>query len=166
LKWIVLAVAVPFALVLLCAVIGAFLPLQHVASASVRLRGSPAEVYALIRDVAKMPAWRRDVRSVEMLAADGRCYREVGSNGTISYEITEEHPPLRMVTRIADDTLPFGGSWEFALSLGPDGTLVAITERGEIRNVFFRALSRFVFGHSASIDRYLADLTRRVHDPR
>jgi len=66
------------------------------------------------------------------------------------------------VTRIADDSLPFGGSWTYELFPSGEGTEVRITERGEVRNPIFRALSTFVFGHTVTLDRYLADLQRRA----
>jgi hypothetical protein len=65
-----------------------------------------------------------------------------------------------MVTRIADKTLTFGGAWTYELSPQGGGTRLVITEHGEVYNPLFRFMSRFVFGHTATLDRYLADLGR------
>jgi hypothetical protein len=63
-----------------------------------------------------------------------------------------------MVTRIADPEQPFGGTWTFELAPADGGTRLTITERGEVYNPIFRALGRFVFGHTATIDQYLRAL--------
>ena len=41
------------------------------------------------------------------------------------------------------------------------GTRVSITERGEVYNPIFRFLSRFVFGHTGTMETYLRDLARK-----
>ncbi|HYV67350.1 MAG TPA: SRPBCC family protein, partial [Myxococcales bacterium] len=139
------------------------LPVRHEVSRSARVRGTPGEVYRLLRNVAQGPSWRSGLIRVEVLgnAAGRERFREIGKDGTILYEIEEDDPPRRLVTRIADESLPFGGSWTYELSPCPDGTELRITERGEVRNPIFRALSRFVFGHTANLDRYLADVERK-----
>jgi len=44
-------------------------------------------------------------------------------------------------------------------------TRLTITEDGEVSNVFFRFMSRFVFGHTATLDSYLAALTKQLGEP-
>jgi len=67
--------------------------------------------------------------------------------------------PKRMVTRIVDQNLPFGGRWEYDIEPdGPDASRVTITERGWVSNPIFRFVSRFVMGHTATIDAYLRAL--------
>ena len=141
--------------------LGSRLPRHHVASRRVRLRRPPAEVHATVRDVAHAPEWRRDVQRVEMLEPHaGRVrFREHGSHGPITMEVTEDAPPATLVTRIADDSLPFAGTWTYELRPGGDGgTLVTITERGEVKTALFRALSHYVFTHHRTIDQYLRAL--------
>ncbi len=86
---------------------------------------------------------------------------EHGADGTIPYEVVERRPGERLVTQIADDDLPFGGTWSFELADAPGGTRVRITEDGEVYNRFFRFMSRYVLGHTAGVERYLADLSAR-----
>ena len=68
-----------------------------------------------------------------------------------------------MTSRIADAKLPFGGSWTYEIAPGVtrDLTTLRITENGEVYNPVFRFVSKFVMGHSATIDKYLAAVATR-----
>jgi hypothetical protein len=72
----------------------------------------------------------------------------------------EEKTPSRRVTRIADKNLPFGGTWTIEISPNAEGSVVRITEDGEIHNAIFRFMARFFFGYTSSIEGYLRDLGR------
>jgi uncharacterized protein YndB with AHSA1/START domain len=152
------------ALIALVALVGAFLPRTHVATRSASLAAPPATVFALIADVRQAAAWRRSLSGLEMLPpVDGRVrFVEVRGGDRLTLEIVEQQPPTRLVTRIADPDLPFGGTWTFELEAQGRGTRLTITERGEIHNVIFRAVARFVLGYHASIDEYLGDLQTRL----
>ncbi len=159
-----LLVAGPFvALVALVLIVGAFLPSKHVASREIVLRKAASEVYAVIRDFAAAPSWRTDLKALEMLdPVEGRVrFREESSNGTVTYEIVEELANEKLVTRIVDRDLGYFGSWTYELLPAESGTRVRITEDGEVPNVLFRFMSRFVFGHTATMDTYLKALGRK-----
>jgi uncharacterized protein YndB with AHSA1/START domain len=148
-------------------IVGYVLPVAHVASAEARFVRSPAEVFATIADVKRYPEWRPDVSRVELLAEAPRTrWKESGSNGEITFEVEDATPPGLLRARIADRTLPFGGTWTYEVTPSGSGTRVRITEHGEVYNPVFRFVSRFVFGHTATIDRFLknleAHLTRRA----
>ena len=151
------------AIVVIVTVIGTALPREHVASRDATFDAPADRVFAILLDVEHYPAWRSDVTSVEMLSKTPLLrWRERGSNDTLTFEVVEAQPPVRMVTRIADPTLPFGGTWTHVLSSSGAATTLSITERGEVYNPIFRFMARFVFGHTATIDRFLADLRQRV----
>lgn len=152
------------ALVLIVAVIGYMLPMKHSASSERTVSGSPDQVYALISTPADFPKWRSDVKTVEILPdVDGKPrFRENGTTGPILMEITEQVPGRRLVTRIADPELAFGGTWTFVLTPAPGGTTLRITEDGEIYNPLFRFMARFVFGYTATQERYLDALGKRT----
>ena len=141
------------------ALIGSRLPKTHVASRSILLRQSPQNVYAVVRDFASAPKWRSDVKQIEV--EPGTVYfREVGKNGTINYELVEDVPAQRMVTRIRDTDLGYSGQWTYLFAAENGGTRVTIREDGEVSNVLFRFMSRYVFGHTATIDSYLTSLAK------
>jgi hypothetical protein len=75
--------------------------------------------------------------------------------------VESEVPNKRLATRIADPSLPFGGKWTYAILPAGDSTTLRITEDGEVYNPVFRFVSRFIFGHSATIEEYLRDVGRR-----
>jgi hypothetical protein len=144
-------------------VIGYALPKKHVVARSIALPTPPADVFALISDFKAAPAWRSDVRDVELLPpVEGHVhFREKGNNGALTLEVADLSPPQRMITRIVDPNLPFGGSWVFEIIPTSHGCHLNITERGEIYNPFFRFASRFVLGYTATLDAYLKNVARK-----
>ena len=144
------------------ALIGSRLPRGHVASRSILLHQSPQNVYAVVRDFASAPTWRSDVKRIEVEAQVGGPlhFREEGKNGTVNYELAEDVPNQRMVTRILDTDLGYSGKWIYAFAAENGGTRVTITEDGEVSNVIFRFMSRYVFGQTATLDGYLNSLAK------
>jgi uncharacterized protein YndB with AHSA1/START domain len=142
---------------------GYALPVAHVATRDAVLPAQPERVFAAITDVEAYPKWRSDVEGVEVIARTPRMqWRERGSDGTIAFEIEDSEPPRRLVIRITDRSLAFGGAWTFTLQPVEGGTRLTITENGEVYNPLFRVISRFVFGHTATIDKYLGDLQKHL----
>jgi len=146
--------------------IGWLLPKQHVASRAIVLHRKPEDVFQLISDFKAAPSWRSDVREVELLPSLGGHirYREKGANGAITMEIAESNSPSRMVARIADKGLPFGGIWIFDISPTTEGCRLNITERGEIYNPVFRFVSRFLMGYNRTLDAYLQNVSRKFEE--
>ena len=167
-KWVLVVVGIIVVLIACVVAIGYALPIAHVAQRSVALGAPPTTVWATITDVTAYPTWRSDVDSVEVLAPlEGRqSWREMGSNGEITYAVIAAEPLRRMVTRIMDRDLPFGGEWEYVIEPEGSGSRLTITERGEVYNPLFRFVSRFVMGHTATIDGYLEALSARLGGPR
>lgn len=149
-------------LVGIMALIGSRLPKTHVASRSILLQRPPADVYAVVRDFGSATKWRADLKQVEVEAPQGGpvYFREVGKSDTINYELVEDVPGQRIVTRIRDTDLGYSGQWTYLFAAEDGGTRVTIREDGEVSNVLFRFMSRFIFGHTATIDSYLKSLAR------
>ena len=144
------------------ALIGSRLPKAHVASRSILLGRPPHDVYAVVRDFDSAPKWRADLKRIDVDAQPGRpvYFREEGKNGTINYELVEDVPAQRMVTRIRDTDLGFSGQWTYSFTPENSGTRVTIREDGEVSNVIFRFMSRYVFGQTATIDSFLMSLAK------
>jgi hypothetical protein len=158
-KWILYIGGSIVFLVAMVAVVGALLPRRHHATRKARFRATPEAIYAVL---AGPPDWRTGVRTYGVLPEqDGRkrWWEEDSHRQKITYELVEERPPARMVTRIAQPGLPFGGTWTFEITpAGDGGSDLRISEDGEIYNVIFRFMARFFFGYNASIEGYLRDL--------
>ncbi len=150
-------------LVVAIASVGALLPVAHVASRSGDFEQPPDTLYGVVNDVARYPEWWSDVSRVEMLEpVDGRVrFREHMTTGPIVMEIVEARPASRVVTRIADPDQPFGGTWTFEITPTAGGSRLTITERGEVYNPVFRFMSRFVFGHTGTLESFLRALGAR-----
>ncbi len=161
-RWILIPAFVIAGLALVIIVVGMLLPKGHAVSRTVSLQQPAETVWKLI---AGPPNWRPDIRNYDPLPArDGhRMWRETGKDGqTITYEEMESSPPNRLVVRIADPKLPFGGTWTYDIK--PDGQRcsLTVTENGEVYNPIFRFVSRFVMGHTATIDAYLKALEAKL----
>jgi uncharacterized protein YndB with AHSA1/START domain len=160
-KWIFITVGVVAGLVAFIAVVGALLPRDHVATLTARIAAPPSAVWTAITDAANYPKWRSDVTRVEMLAPapTGPSWREYSRHGAITMVVDAADAPRRMVGRIADEGLPFGGKWVYEIEPdGPSSSTVTITERGSVYNPVFRFVSRFIMGHTATLDAYLRAL--------
>ena len=133
-----------------------WLPVSHTAERSAEVSAPPERVWEALTNVSAFPQWRPDVASVDQLP--DKTWREHGKHGAITYQVVAAEPPSRLVVRIVDKSLPFGGEWEYRVGTGT----VTIIERGEIYNLFFRFMSRFVLGYTRTIEAYLWALKRRV----
>jgi uncharacterized protein YndB with AHSA1/START domain len=165
-KWILIVGGVLVGLVVIVALVGALLPRDHVATMTMVIPAPPQTVWDAITDVRSYPAWRSDVKRVEVLSTPPAplSWKEHGSNGTIPFAVDAFEPPRRMASRIADQSLPFGGTWEYVLApetSDSNRTRVTIIERGHVTNPVFRFVSRFVMGHHATLEAYLRALGRK-----
>jgi hypothetical protein len=162
-KWALIVVGLLVSAALLVVVIGSMLPVGHVATRAARFRQPPEAVWSAITDVSAYPSWRTDLTKVDSLPAENGHARwiEEGDGDPITFEVAEAVPPRRLVVRIADRNLPFGGSWTYVITPADGGSQLRITENGEVYNPLFRFMSRFVFGHGSAMEKYLTALGRR-----
>lgn len=155
------------ALALVAAGVGLLLPEAHHASVQRVVAGTPEAVWTAITDVEGMSAWRPGLDRAERLPPrDGLpVWRESGPTGTMTLQVTELQAPRRMVTRIADEGLPFGGTWTYVVEPEGDGSRVTLTEDGEIHNPLFRFVARYLTGYEGTMTAYLDGLAARMSGP-
>jgi hypothetical protein len=123
------------------ALIGFFLPVNHEASRSAEFTKAPEAVWALI--------------------ADPNSYGEWWKGDEVKTAVVESVPPKKLVTKIVDET-QFGGTWTFEIAPTPSGSRLTITERGEVYNVIFRTLSKYVFGYTGTMDSFLEAAKKKL----
>lgn len=127
-------------LVGIMALIGLALPEDHVAARRATFAKPAEDVWRAVTELVARPS-------------------------KIRYEIVESRPHERLVNRIADDKLPFGGRWIFELAPDGGGTALTITEDGFVTNPVFRFLSKTVFSQTATLEKFLADLGAHLGVP-
>ncbi len=151
-------------LVFLVVAIAFLLPVEHSATVSREVTGTPEEVWAVITDVESFATWRTDVDRAERLEprAGWPAWREEGPSGTLTFEMGAVEPPKRLVTSIVDEGLPFGGTWTYVLDPSDGGTRVTITEDGRIYSLVYRFVSRFFLGYEGTMVTYLDGLEARM----
>lgn len=144
-------------------VIGTMLPREHAATRMARYHQPPEAVWKAITDAEAMPQWRTGLTAVQPLPEqNGKSgWVETSSFGEIPLRVEQMDPPQRLVLRIASDELPFGGTWTYEIAAVEGGATLRITEDGFVKNPFFRFLSRFIFGHTATLEQYLKDLGKK-----
>lgn len=168
LRWALVVIGGLIGLILLMTLIGVFLPQDHVATRSLTLPQPPEAVWQVVTDFAQQPKWFSEVTSSERLPdQNGRArWREVyGGDMEATVEVIEAKPPQRIVRKIVNDDLPFGGQWEYDIKPVDTGSQITVTERGTVNNPFFRFMSRFVFGYTATIEKYLQSLAAKFGAP-
>lgn len=163
LLWIGGILGILIGLILIMTIIGAALPKAHVATRTMQLSTPADQVWATIADGPGWPSWNPGCKSLDVMPEnEGRPVWKFGDGGRGMTMVVEEFtPPQRMVTRIADKGLPFGGTWSYEVSPRGTGCEVRLTENGEIYPPPFRFMARFVFGYTATIDGFLKALAKR-----
>lgn len=162
-RWVIFTVLITVGVVALVAGIGFLLPKAHTASRTAQYSSGPEAVFAAIADVRQYASWRSDVTAVDLLPSDeGTMFRETGANGHTTYRIEALERPTRMVSRIADPSLPFGGKWTFEIAAAGSGSTLTITEDGEVYNPIFRFISHFFMSPTASIETFQNDLGKHL----
>ena len=145
-------------------VIGSFLPENHVASKTLTLKQSPETVWQVLTDFANQPKWHSEMKSVERLADRNghEVWQEEMSGMKIPLETLQVEAPKKLVRRIAADDLGFGGDWEYTLApTGDGGCKLTITENGKVPSPLFRFMSKYVFGHTATMEAYMKALAAK-----
>src|SRR5215510_15106925 len=106
-KWIGIILGSLAVIVAVVALAGMMLPKAHRATRSAHFRQPPEAVYAVI---AGPPDWRSEVKAFGKLSS-GQWWEQDAHGRRITFELVEDRAPQGRVTRIADRSLPFGGTW-------------------------------------------------------
>jgi hypothetical protein len=160
-RWIIVIIAGLALVVLLVVVIGALLPKAHSVSCTVRIALPPDALYAVLAGVGQYQSWRHEVKTLQRLPDKNGMPVWIEETGGMKIPMRFERMerPSLLVARIDTDELPFSGSWTYRIVPAGSGAAdLTITEDGEVRNPIFRFMSRFVFGHYATMDAFLKNL--------
>ncbi|RHX81385.1 LIC10604 family protein [Leptospira yasudae] len=159
----ILIYAVGFLILLVAGIygIGASLPVEHTSSLERVFPTQPATIYGMIRDFKQYPAWRPNIKNVEEISSNS--WKETDSHKEVmTFSFIQDQKDRLIESKIMDEDKPFGGSWTFELSAAEGGTKLKITENGKVFSPVFRFFSKFVFGHTATIDSYLDFMSTEI----
>ena len=144
--------------------IGSSISVSHTAMREKKLAAGPDAVWSTITDFSNAASFRPDLSRVDVLPAENGMpfWREIDRKGeSITFAVVESKPPSRLVVKIAQPGLPFGGAWIYELTPAGAGTSVKITENGEIYHPIYRFVSHVFLNQAATIEEYLRSLERK-----
>lgn len=162
-KWALLIVGGLCAAGALLYIAGLMMEKSHIASRTLRLNQPIDAVWQVLNDRAAFPSWRTDVAAIERVPdQDGKpVWLETYKDGSkLPMMVLLTQAPARIETKIADPTLPFGGTWTFELEPAGAGSRLRITERGEVYNPLFRVFSK-LRDLRATMTAYQSNLARK-----
>jgi hypothetical protein len=165
--WVIVGL---IAVVALCALVlyvgGSRLPREHRSQLTVTLRASRAAVWTALTDYAAMPQWWPAVKAVRLgKIPDGtELTFNLDKHGQeIPFRTVESRSNEKLVRMIANDQLPFGGTWTYELADAENGgTRLTLTEDGFINPPVFRAMAKWFFGLDTTQRDYLTHLERHL----
>jgi hypothetical protein len=151
-------------LAVLLAAAGALLPVSHVAQVRFTLAQPPEAVYDVITDLARQREWRTGLDSLRIIdATPPERWSESTSWGTIEFARVDQIRPRMVKAEIQGAREQgFGGTWTWDLVPATGGgTIVTITENGDVYNPLFRVVSRVSASNYRTLQQYAEDLGRR-----
>ena len=158
-KWVLISVGIIALLIVVVLIIGKLLPKKHTATVEQKFTVEKSLLWNRIRNFDKHAEWRTSVSKTEVL--NPTKWKEFNKRGEkITFEIIEEVPSERLVSKIVDDDLPFGGEWVFEITESGTQTVLKITENGEVYNPIFRFIGYFFMDESATMKQYMSDLEK------
>ncbi len=84
-----------------------------------------------------VPQFRETPEQIWPSLSPGVSQQRFRQDADVDYEVVEATPNRRLVTKIADKNLPYGGSWIYEIEPEAAGSILRITERGEVLQSFF-----------------------------
>ena len=149
--WIVLSVLA--ALVLVLFVGGSMIQKEHSATCTIEVPAPPEQVFTAITDWKSLMTWNKQVTAVSELPGGGGWVETMGSM-TIPLRVEKSEASRLLVVRIADEGLPFGGTWTHRLERTSQGTKLVSTEDGFIKPAPFRFIAHFFLGYHKTLTDY------------
>lgn len=164
---LLMKVAIAFSLLFLLSagglyVYGTTAPESHEASGSRTINAPVGDVFALKHDPRRATEWRDDVAEIRYFENHGEgivSWTEVWTDGNrFDFRVVEYARNKRLKIRINDVSDYFNGTWTCDFEEEDGGTLVTITENGNIPNPFIRALHRLSANPAEPLTKRLDEL--------
>lgn len=154
---------------LVMAVLGKNIPVEHTATSHIVIGAAPDKVFEAIADVESHPSWAAGITRVHMLPEKDGMQQARVHMGRISSVLlrTRSEAPKLLERTITDEGAPFTGTWLYRLAPvrasveGREGTEVRLTETGRITSAMARAMMKHLFGYHKYTHAHLESLARK-----
>ncbi len=157
------AAAATFAVLLI--VPGLLMAPNHVSVRTIALNSKPEVVWDALTNFEELPTWRSGVKRVEVKkTGDQTLIIEHGDEQAMTFRLLAFDPPHRFQTEIADDDLPFAGTWTWELKPQGRGCALTITEHGNIKSAPMRTVAAVLMDPAQTQDQYLRELAAHLDE--
>jgi ribosome-associated toxin RatA of RatAB toxin-antitoxin module len=140
---------------------GLFLPKSHKITKTLFLKYDPENIWVYITNVEHYPKWRPSVKKVEVVSTNPagltswqEFYR---FNRHTMFQVTEANPYTDLIIKTADKESYYYNKWSINIKEAENGSLLTITEEGEISNPLFRSIAKLK-GVDQPLTEYINDL--------
>ena len=170
-KWMLWAVGAMAGVFLTIVLVGWTFPVAETTTNTITINRPPQNVWWILTDYNNASQWHPQFREAVMLSLPGdkpMRWRGTYTDGAVvNFEVVESDFPKRLVERIADNNLPFGGTWTVVIRTDDLRTsVVTVQARAENYNPFNRFVVHLFVNPSAEVDRILKALKSRVESSR
>jgi len=166
-RWFLVIVGIFIFIFLVFLIWGLLQPVKHSITRSMHLKQKPETVFAVVDNSTNLPNWSSTVVQVESLPdRDGKPVARVTMRwGHMQMIMTQLDcsPPTRLVISMAKEDGPTLWTWTYQLTAENEGCRITLTEEGEMKNPFFRAIGR-MRGLDANVVQTLRDLAKKFDE--
>jgi uncharacterized membrane protein len=126
------------------AIAGYLLPPNFTNSSSVFIAKPRQEVWNVLADHQRLPAWSPEFQSVRIMRDSPTTQWEAkGADGTtFVFEDVVRNAPSELVSRIVSGNRAFSGTWTLRIGEAAGGSTVTATSDTRIENPYYRVLGR------------------------
>ncbi len=156
--WVLLCLGLVGCGILIMFLAGSLLPRETIVSRTLQLGKTREEVWKLITDFPGQTKWRSRIKRIEKI--DSNKWREIYKGGREVILETKERREPELLLRELKGKDGIKGTWTVEIAKAADGCWVTVTEKGEIRNPFFRFVGRYIIRRASHVECYLRDLAR------
>jgi hypothetical protein len=162
-KWVFISLGILIVLIAIIYLIGSLMNVKHVATIQREFKKTSSnEILSLITNYKEYASWRSGIK--ELTVDSVNHWTEKNSHGDkVSYRLEMGDEKGKLMTRILNKDLTYGGFWEFTITTMDDGCSVKIVENGEVYNPLFRFMAKYIFGHETTLKNYMNDLDIKLN---
>jgi hypothetical protein len=162
-KWIFISLGILIVLIAIVYLIGLLMNVKHEATIQREFKKiGMDEILSVITDYKGYANWRSGIKELTIDSVNH--WTEKNSHGDkVSYRLEMGDEKGKLITRILNKDLAYGGFWEFTFTSIDDGCSIKIVENGEVYNPLFRFMAKYIFGHETTLKNYMNDLEEKLN---